>query len=123
MEIKTLNDIYTVTCSIDRPAAMRSKKDGRWVDVTVAEFRDTVRWFSHGLRVLGVKPGDRVAILSENRPEWTIGDFAILGAGAISVPVYPTLLGWQIEHIINDSGSVAVIVSTEVRNRRLGSGH
>ncbi len=113
MQIQTLNDIYALTSSIDRPAAMRFKKGDRWADVSVAEFRDQVRWFSTGLRVLGVKPGDRVGILSENRPEWTIGDFGILTNAAVSVPVYPTLLGWQIEYILNDSGAVAVIVSTE----------
>ncbi|HEX7153725.1 MAG TPA: long-chain fatty acid--CoA ligase [Thermoanaerobaculia bacterium] len=113
MEIKTLNDIYTVTCEIERPVAMKSKKGGKWVDVSLTEFRDTVRWFSTGLRCLGTKPGDRVAILSENRPEWTMGDFAILCAGAVSVPIYPTLLGWQIEYIINDAGAVNVICSNE----------
>src|SRR5581483_341301 len=113
MEIKTLNDIYAVTCTLDRPAALKSKQNGRWVDVTVPQLRDTVRYFSTGLRLLGVKPGDRVAILSENRPEWAIADFAILCNASIVVPVYPTLLGWQIEYILNDSGSVAVVCSTE----------
>src|SRR3954453_22924787 len=104
MEIRTLNDIYALTCTIERPAVFRYKRNGRWVDTSVAQFRDTVRDFSTGLRLLGVKAGDRVAILSENRPEWTMGDFGILCAGAVSVPIYPTLLGWQIEYILNDSG-------------------
>jgi long-chain acyl-CoA synthetase len=112
MQMKTLNDIYANTCRLERPVALKSKKDGRWVDVSVAEFRDGVRYFSNGLRVLGVKPGDRVAILSENRPEWAMSDFAILAAAAVTVPIYPTLLGWQIEYILNDSGAVAVICST-----------
>ena len=112
MEVRTLNDIYAVTCTLDRPAALKSKRDGRWVDVTVPEFRDAVRYFATGLRILGIKPGDRVAILSENRPEWAISDFAILANAAVTVPVYPTLLGWQIEYILNDSGAVAVICST-----------
>ncbi|MBV8518007.1 MAG: long-chain fatty acid--CoA ligase [Acidobacteria bacterium] len=112
-EPKTLNDIYAVTCSIDRPAIMKSKRGGKWVDVSVPEFRDTVRWLSSALHELGVKPGDRVGILSENRPEWTIADFAILTAGGVSVPVYPTLLGWQIEYILNDAGTVAVICSNQ----------
>src|SRR6185436_12260937 len=111
-DVKTLNDIYELTSGIDRPAALKYKKGDRWLDITVPEFRDTVRWFSTGLRVLGVKPGDRVAILSENRPEWTMGDFGILTNNAVTVPIYPTLLGWQIEYILNDSGAVAVIVST-----------
>ena len=78
--IKTLNDIYAVTSSIDRPAAMKYKKGDRWIDITVPQFRDTVRHFATGLRLLGIKPGDRVAILSENRPEWTMADFAILAS-------------------------------------------
>src|SRR4051794_34696992 len=112
MEIKTLNDIYTVTCSLDRPAALKYKRDGKWVDTSVDEFRDTVRYFATGLRLLGLKAGDRVAILAENRPEWAMADFAILASGAVTVPVYPTLLGWQIEYIINDAGTVAILCST-----------
>src|SRR4051794_39459122 len=119
MEIKTLNDIYTVTCSLDRPAALKYKRDGKWVDTSVDEFRDTVRYFATGLRLLGLKAGDRVAILSENRPEWAIADFAILASAAITVPVYPTLLGWQIEYILNDSGAVAVICSNEEQMKKV----
>jgi len=113
MNVRTLNDIYEVSISIERAPAMKYKKDGRWVDLSLEEFRDTIRCFATGLRVLGLKRGDRVAILSENRPEWTLADFAIVCLGAVSVPVYPTLLGWQIEYIINDSGSVAIVASTE----------
>jgi long-chain acyl-CoA synthetase len=113
MEIRTLNDIYSLTISKERPAAMKYKKGGRWVDISSAELRDQVRWFSTGLRSLGVKTGDRVAILSENRPEWAFADFGILALNGVSVPVYPTLLGWQIEYILNDASAVAVICSTE----------
>jgi long-chain acyl-CoA synthetase len=112
MEIKTLNDIYTATCGIDRPAVLKSKKNGRWVEIGVPEFRDTVRCVATALRHLGVKPGDRVGILSENRPEWAMMDYAILACAAVTVPIYPTLLGWQIEYIINDAGTVAVLCST-----------
>ncbi|MGZ5445993.1 MAG: AMP-dependent synthetase/ligase [Thermoanaerobaculia bacterium] len=110
-EPKTLNDIYATTVSIDRPAIMKYKSGDRWVDVSVPEFRDSVHGLAYALHDLGVKAGDRVAILSENRPEWTMSDFAILCASAVSVPVYPTLLGWQIEYILNDAGTVAVICS------------
>src|SRR5947208_5392459 len=119
MEVRTLNDIYAVTCTLDRPAAVKSKRDGRWVDVTVPEFRDTVRHFANGLRLLGVKPGDRVAILSENRPEWAMSDFAILANQAVTVPVYPTLLGWQIEFILNDAAAAAVICSNAEQLQKL----
>jgi long-chain acyl-CoA synthetase len=113
MEPRTLNDIYEVTCGIDRPAIMRYKSGDRWLDVTVPEFRDTVRWLATAFHEMGVKPGDRIGILSENRPEWTMGDFATLTASAVTVPVYPTLLGWQIEYILNDASTVVLIVSNQ----------
>jgi len=119
MSVKTLNDIYVTTSGIDRPAAMKYKKDGHWVDISLREFTDTVRHFSIALRHLGIKTVDRVAILAENRPEWTMADFAIMAAGAVSVPIYPTLLPWQIEYILNDSGSVVVICSTEEQMRKI----
>jgi long-chain acyl-CoA synthetase len=119
VEIQTLTDIYAVTCEIDRPAAMKYKKGDRWIDVSLPEFRDTVRWFSTGLRTLGVKLGDRVAILAENRPEWAMCDYATLCAAAVTVPIYPTLLGWQIEYILNDSGAVACVASTEEQLHKL----
>ncbi|HEY0370955.1 MAG TPA: long-chain fatty acid--CoA ligase [Thermoanaerobaculia bacterium] len=112
-EPKTLNDIYAVTAAIDRPAIMKYKSGDKWVDVSVSEFRDAVHGIAYAFNDLGVKSGDRVAILAENRPEWTQADFAILCAGAVSVPVYPTLLGWQIEYILNDAGTVAVICSNK----------
>jgi long-chain acyl-CoA synthetase len=119
MEIRTLNDIYTVTCEIRRPVALKSKRGDRWVDVGIDEFRDTVRWFSTGLRHLGMKPGDRVAILSENRPEWAMADFAVLTGAGITVPIYPTLLGWQVEYIINDAGAISVIASDREQLNKL----
>jgi long-chain acyl-CoA synthetase len=112
-EPKTLNDIYATTVSIDRPAIMRYKSGDKWIDVTIPEFRDSVHGFAYALHDLGVKSGDRVAILSDNRPEWTMSDFAILCASAVTVPVYPTLLGWQIEYILNDAGAVAIVCSNK----------
>ena len=118
-EPRTLNDIFKVTSSIDRPAIMKYKKDGQWVDITVPEFSDRVRHLAMALHETGVKPGDRVAIVAENRPEWSIADFAILCASAVSVPIYPTLLGWQVEYILNDAGAVAVICSNEEQLQKI----
>ena len=77
---KTLNDIYAATCAIDRPAIMKYKSGGVWKDITVPDFRDTVRRLSIALGELGVKQEDRVGILSEDRPEWSITDFGALWA-------------------------------------------
>ena len=112
-QLATINDIFRTTCSIQRPAVMKHKRGGRWVDITVPEFETAVREVSCGLRALGVKAGDRVAMISENRPEWTQVDFAILAAGGVSVPVYPTLLAWQIRYILHDAGAVVVFVSDD----------
>jgi long-chain acyl-CoA synthetase len=112
MPVETLNDIYLETSKIPRECAMKVKRNGAWVDIPLTQFVEEVSYLSTGLRVLGVKSGDRVAILSENRPAWAISDFATLAAGAVTVPVYPTLLARQIQYIIDDSGSMVILVST-----------
>jgi len=77
-----------------------------------ADVEERVRAISLGLRELGLRPGDRVAILSEIRPEWAIADYACLCARAADVPIYPTLPTRQVEYILRDSGAVAVFCST-----------
>jgi long-chain acyl-CoA synthetase len=94
------------------PAAFRYKEGDRWIGLTHAQVEERVRAASLGLRELGVAPGDRVAILSENRPEWAIADYACLCARAADVPIYPTLTAKQVEYILRDSGAVAVFCST-----------
>jgi long-chain acyl-CoA synthetase len=98
--------------SATRPVAMRVKRNGAWVALSFADLLNQVQAFSVGLVELGVRPGDRVAILSENRPEWAVTDFACLAARCADVPVYPTLPAHQIEYILRDSGAVAVCCSS-----------
>jgi len=95
-----------------RPVALRAKREGRWQAISYADLLDRVHAASAGLLDLGLGPGDRVAILSENRPEWAITDYACLAARCADVPVYPTLPAKQIEYILRDSGASAVCVST-----------
>src|SRR5690606_24778241 len=71
-----------------------------------------VRDLSLGFGTLGVEAGTRVAILSESRPEWLFTDFAVLAAGAVSTPVYPTLAAEQLAFILRDCGARLVVVST-----------
>ncbi len=92
---------------------MRIKREGRWVELSYRGLADQVQDLSLGLLELGVHPGDRVAILSENRPEWAVADYACLAARCTDVPIYATLPARQIEYILRDSGAVAVLVSTE----------
>jgi long-chain acyl-CoA synthetase len=76
------------------------------------QLADAVRDLSLGLAALGLTAGDRVALLSESRPEWLIADFAILAAGAITTPVYPTLPVEDVAFILADSGATIAVVST-----------
>ena len=95
--------------------ALNYREDGRWVNITAAEFVERVKDVALGLAALGIRPGDRIALLSENRPEWSIADMAILSLGAINVPIYTTQAVDQIEFILADSGSRAIFIS----NRKL----
>lgn len=99
----------------DRPVAMRWKPGASWVDISYQELLDRVRAVSLALANMGIRQGDRVAILSENRPQWAIADYASLLLGALDVPVYPTLPASHIEYILKDSGALAVFVSTRVQ--------
>jgi long-chain acyl-CoA synthetase len=98
-----------------------AKKDaGRWVDITAAQFNDEVRAVAKGLIAAGVKPGDRLAIMSKTRYEWTLVDFAIWTAGAISVPVYETSSAEQVNWILQDSGAVGIVLETPAHEAVLG---
>jgi long-chain acyl-CoA synthetase len=95
-----------------RPAALRAKIGGTWRTITHTELARRVVAVTAGLRELGIKPGDRVSIVSETRPEWAIADYACLCAQAADVPIYPTLTAKQTEYILKDSGAVGVFCST-----------
>ncbi|MCC9742022.1 long-chain fatty acid--CoA ligase [Streptomyces sp. MNU89] len=94
-------------------AVLARKRDGRWEDVTAKDFLAEVRETAKGLIAAGVRPGDRVALMSRTRYEWTLLDFAIWSAGAVSVPVYETSSPEQIAWILSDSGAVACLVETD----------
>jgi long-chain acyl-CoA synthetase len=95
-----------------RPFLMQ-KVDGAYRGIAFEEYRRLVERLAGGLASLGIGKGDRVAIVSENRPEWVVADMAIVGLGAVDVPVYPTLTPKQLEFIFNDAGISAVIVSNQ----------
>ena len=96
-----------------KPKAVACKPaGGAWRSLTHQDLAQRVRRAGLALKRLGVRRGDRVAILSENRPGWLVADFACLAVGAADVPIYPTLPARQIEYILRDSGAVAVFVSS-----------
>jgi len=91
--------------------ALSHKVRGEWINISAADFARRVRQVALGLAALGIKAGDRVALLSENRPEWSITDLAILSLGAVNVPIYTTQAVDQVEFIITDSGTRAIFIS------------
>ncbi|TWV56339.1 long-chain fatty acid--CoA ligase [Streptomyces misionensis] len=99
----------------DAPDAIQFARrvDGRWQDVTCAQFRDGVVALARGLIAAGVEVGDRVALLSGNRYEWALIDYAIWAVGAVAVPVYQTSGAEQVAWILSDSGAVACFAETD----------
>jgi long-chain acyl-CoA synthetase len=95
--------------------ALNHKVDGEWVNTSAATFAERVCNVALGLAARGIRRGDRVALLSENRPEWSIVDLAILSLGAINVPIYTTQAVDQVRYILTDSGARVLFIS----NRRL----
>ncbi|WP_225846080.1 long-chain fatty acid--CoA ligase [Streptomyces sp. HPF1205] len=99
----------------------RSDGQGGWHDVTAARFRDEVLAVAKGLLAEGIRFGDRVAIMSRTRYEWTLFDFALWAIGAQSVPVYPTSSSEQVRWMLHDSGAVAAIVEHEDHAMTIGA--
>lgn len=93
---------------------LRRRENGRWTPVTWHDFAVEVRQIAAGLISAGIQPGDRVALMSRTRFEWTLLDYAILAAGGVVVPIYPTSSLEQVEWILGDSGATAAVVETDV---------
>jgi long-chain acyl-CoA synthetase len=108
---RTLLDYFNHAVSTGKPDLLVSKVNGTWTPVPAAEFGRRTRAFGIGLTTLGLDHDDRVAILSENRPEWPMTDFGTLGIGAITVPIYTTYLAPQVEYILRDCGAKVIVVS------------
>ncbi len=110
--VETLSQLFLNTVkTYDKPDLLAAKKDGHYVPIPTEEYARRVRHLSLGLADLGLGPGDKLILLSENRPEWTITDMAVLCAGAITVPIYTSLMPEQIKYMINDSDARIVVCS------------
>ena len=107
------DDVFTHARDWPDAAGFRRKVNGSWAPVTWREFAEEVRVIAAGLIAAGIGPGDRVALMSHTRFEWTLLDYAILTAGGITVPIYPTSSLEQVEWILGDSGAVAVVAETD----------
>jgi len=108
----TLNQLFfDAVEKHDRPNALQIKVAGAYQPIAHRTIAERVRHAALGLRAIGVPRGAKVALLSENRPEWAIADYACLTSGITDVPVYPTLPAEQIAYILKDAGVVAMFLS------------
>ena len=117
-KITTLTQSNTADFAFDnardnpRHVALKRRVGGSWADVTAAQFADEVTAAAKGLLAAGIAPGDRVAVMSKTRYEWTVADFALFAVGAVVVPIYETSSAEQVEWIVSDSGARAIFVET-----------
>ena len=118
----TINALFFAAVErFDNPRALLHKQRGVWEPISHATVLQRVRRVAFALAELGVARGDRVAILSENRPEWLIADYACVLSGVTDVPIYPTLPAEQIPYILNDCGARLVFVSTSDQARKIAA--
>ncbi|HKW17958.1 MAG TPA: long-chain fatty acid--CoA ligase [Terriglobales bacterium] len=113
MSLATLNDIFFIIAARGGSQCMLQKTSAGWIPISSREFAGKVFAVVQALRSWGISSGDRVAILSENRHEWVVADFATLLLGAVVVPIYTTLTPDQTAYLLRDSGARAIFVSTQ----------
>jgi long-chain acyl-CoA synthetase len=113
MSLQTLNEILLAVYHSRRDRVMLQKGALGWAPISSTEVYRSVVGVARALESWGITKGDRIAILSENRPEWTITDFAALALGAVTVPIYSTQTADQTAYILNDSGARVIAVSTK----------
>lgn len=119
-EPRTLVEMFGKAARIHpKPDALNYKRDGRWHKISSDEAMRRARHIALGLYALGVRRADRVAILSENCPEWTLADRGCLTLGAIDVPIYSTQTPAQVAYILNDSGARALFIQNEAAFARV----
>jgi long-chain acyl-CoA synthetase len=119
VDVKTINDAFLQVCGRGEKrlwlwfdAAVDAEAEGSWKPITSAEAYGRVRALAARLAAWGVGKGDRVALLSENRWEWPVTDFAALALGAVDVPLYTTLTAEQVGYMLRDCGAKVVVVSS-----------
>jgi len=113
MSITTLNDIFFAAVERNLDRIMLYRDAGNWLPISSREFGISVARTARALRAWGIQPGDRIAILSENRPEWPTADMASLLLGAVTVPLYTTLTAEQTAFVLNDAGCRAIFLSSD----------
>ena len=119
-DFSTLNELFLKAIEKhNKPDCLLYKSEGRYCAISSQEALRKAAALASALERLGARPGERIALLSENRPEWTLTDYAILGMRAITVPLYPTLLDPDLEYILRDSECKGIVVATDIQLRKV----
>ena len=113
MSITTLNDIFFAAVERNLDRMLLYREAGKWLPITSRDFGRSVARTARALHAWGIRPGDRIAILSENRPEWPMADIASLLLGAVTVPLYTTLTAEQTAFVLNDSACRTIFLSSD----------
>ncbi len=117
-EIRTVNELFLMVAgsgrngSVEAGAMLYQDASGAWQGISSLEVYGRVRGLAKAFQAWGIARGDRIALLSENRWEWQVTDFAVLAIGAVDVPIYPTLTSEQVGELLHDSGARIAVVST-----------
>ena len=115
-DVRTIADLpFHFMGRFPKPMLLGRVKGGAIEGMSSKEVFERVRELGLGFKSLGVRPGDRVSLIAESRPEWVMCDLAILALGAVTVPIYPTLSAAQARHILDDCGARLAIVSTRLQ--------
>jgi long-chain acyl-CoA synthetase len=120
--ISTINDLFLhVSAAANPRAVLWQDSFGQWQPISSDQIYQRVRVLSQKLLSWGTRKGDRIALIGENRWEWSVSDFAILAIGAVDVPIYPTLTGDQVAVLLRDAECRIAIVSTRQQFDKLNS--
>jgi long-chain acyl-CoA synthetase len=118
---RLFDTIYHQQETYPRTDALAAKENGKWVTTSTESFVEQVNTFSRALLAMGIQPGDKIALISNNRPEWCIADMGILQIGAIDVPIYPTISSDDYRYIFNHAEIKLCIVSDEELLRKVNT--
>ncbi len=121
MEVTRLFDILDnyLESYPNQEAALACKREGEWKKFSIQEYSEQTNFISYGMLKLGIKPGDKIGIVSSNRPEWNMIDFAIMQIGAISIPIYPTISQADYRHILNHAEMKMIFIEGKELGNKL----
>ena len=121
MNLRTLNDVFFNLVQRNSERVMLTRATGEWKPISAHQLRSWVYATARQLRSWGTGKGDRVALLSENRPEWAVADFACMLLGAVDVPIYATQTAEQCLYVLHNSGARIAFVSTRKQYEKLAA--